>query len=79
MSSISVSFIDQGFSLSRGCVDLACTGVIVGLISRLNVSGLSRTVERVELTFGERLGGWGVDRRRGGVDRLSHHVQVANA
>ena len=44
-------------------------------ISRLSVSGLSQAVEGLELVFGERLGGRGVDGGGGGVDRLPHHVQ----
>ena len=42
---------------------------------RLNVLRLSQTVEGLELVFGERLGGRGVDGGGGGVDGLTHHVQ----
>ena len=40
---------------------MACPDGGCWRISRLNVSGLSQTVERLELVFGERLGGRGVD------------------
>ena len=62
------------FVKPRMCV-FRLPGVVVALISRLNVSWLSQTVERLELVFGERLGGRGVDCGCGGVDGLSHHVQ----
>ena len=54
---------------------MACAGGGCWWISRLNVSRLSQTVEGLELVFGERLGGRGVDGGGGGVDRLPHHVQ----
>ena len=54
---------------------MACARGGCWRISRLNVSGLSQTVERLELVFGERLGDRGVDGGGGGVDRLPHHVQ----
>ena len=54
---------------------MACARGGCWWISRLNVSRLSQTVEGLELVFGERLGGRGVDRGGGGVDRLPHHVQ----
>src|SRR4051794_20249895 len=63
------------FALSRGCVEMACARGGCWRISRLNVLRLSQTVERLELVFGERLSGRGVDCGGGGVDRLSHHVQ----
>jgi hypothetical protein len=34
----STTAIMPRFSLSRGCVEMACPGVVVALISRLNVS-----------------------------------------
>src|SRR6476659_5175574 len=63
------------FALSRGSADMGCSRGSYWWISRPNVSRLSQTVERLELDFGERLGGRGIDRGGGGVDRLAHHVQ----
>src|SRR5258705_11832115 len=63
------------FALSRGPVEMACARGGCWWISRLNVSRLSQTVEGLELVFGERLGGRGVDGGGGGVGRLGHHVQ----
>jgi HTH-like domain/Integrase core domain len=58
----------------RICGDGLCS-VSCWWIPRLNVSRLSQTVEGLELVFGERLGGRGVDGGGGGVDGFAHHVQ----
>ena len=44
------------------------------LIPRLNEAVLSKAVEGLDLVLGESVGGWGVDRWRGGVDGFAHHV-----
>ncbi len=63
------------FALSRGSAEMACSRGSCWWVYRLNVSRLSQAVEGLEMVFGERLGGRGVDGGGGGVDRLAHHVQ----